>query len=37
MGNKSLAEAKRARADEFYTQWGDIEREINERLLGVQP
>ena len=32
MGNKSLAEAKRARADEFYTQWGDIEREMNAYL-----
>ncbi|WP_319591784.1 adenine-specific methyltransferase EcoRI family protein [uncultured Draconibacterium sp.] len=29
MANKNLAEAKRAKNDEFYTQYHDIEKEIN--------
>lgn len=28
MANKSLSEAKRAKNDEFYTQFGDIQREV---------
>src|ERR1041384_3461867 len=30
--NSNLAAAKAARNDEFYTQWADIEREINAYL-----
>jgi len=30
--NSSLADAKRAKNDEFYTQWADIEREMNAYL-----
>ncbi len=30
--NKHLAEAKRAKFDEYYTQWADIEREMNAYL-----
>lgn len=32
MGNTSLGAARRAKQDEFYTQWGDIEREMNAYL-----
>lgn len=32
MANVSLAAAKRAKQDEFYTQWADIEREMNAYL-----
>lgn len=32
MANASLAAAKAARNDEFYTQWADIEREMNAYL-----
>ena len=32
MANRNLAEARRAKNDEFYTQWVDIEREINAYL-----
>ncbi len=28
-GNSALSNAKRAKNDEFYTQWADIEREMN--------
>ncbi|MDY5152297.1 adenine-specific methyltransferase EcoRI family protein [Actinotignum urinale] len=31
-GNRNLARAKAAKNDEFYTQWADIEREINAYL-----
>jgi hypothetical protein len=31
-GNRALSNAKRAKNDEFYTQWTDIEREINAYL-----
>lgn len=30
--NSNLSEAKKAKADEFYTQWADIEREMNAYL-----
>lgn len=29
MANSNLTEAKRAKNDEFYTQYADIEKEIN--------
>ena len=29
MANKNLHNAKRAKQDEFYTQWRDIENEMN--------
>ena len=29
MANKKLAEAKDAKKDEFYTQYEDIQREVN--------
>ena len=29
MANVNLAAAKKAKQDEFYTQWADIEREMN--------
>lgn len=32
MANMKLTEAKRAKKDEFYTQWPDIEREMNAYL-----
>lgn len=32
MGNTSLGAAKKAKQDEFYTQWADIEREMNAYL-----
>lgn len=32
MANTSLGAAKKAKADEFYTQWPDIEREMNAYL-----
>lgn len=32
MANENLNAAKRARQDEFYTQWADIEREVNAYL-----
>lgn len=32
MANKNLGAARAAKQDEFYTQWGDIEREINAYL-----
>ena len=32
MANANLASAKRAKKDEFYTQWVDIEREVNAYL-----
>lgn len=32
MGNTSLGAAKKAKNDEFYTQWADIEREMNAYL-----
>ena len=32
MANNNLAEAKRAKNDEFYTQYADIEKEINAYL-----
>jgi len=32
MANVNLQAAKKARKDEFYTQWGDIEREMNAYL-----
>ena len=32
MANKNLASAKKAKYDEFYTQYDDIEREINAYL-----
>jgi len=32
MANTNLVAAKRARQDEFYTQWADIEREMNAYL-----
>ena len=32
MGNSNLSNAKNAKNDEFYTQWGDIEKEINAYL-----
>lgn len=31
-GNQALSNAKRAKNDEFYTQWSDIEREMNAYL-----
>ena len=31
-GNSALSNAKRAKNDEFYTQWADIEREMNAYL-----
>lgn len=31
-GNRALSNAKRAKNDEFYTQWADIEREMNAYL-----
>ena len=31
-GNQALSNAKRAKNDEFYTQWTDIEREMNAYL-----
>lgn len=31
-GNRALSNAKRAKNDEFYTQWTDIEREMNAYL-----
>lgn len=31
-GNQALSNAKRAKNDEFYTQWADIEREMNAYL-----
>ena len=30
--NANLVAAKKAKADEFYTQWPDIEREMNAYL-----
>lgn len=32
MANSNLTEAKRAKNDEFYTQYADIEKEINAYL-----
>ena len=32
MANNKLATAKKAKNDEFYTQYGDIEREMNAYL-----
>lgn len=32
MGNTSLGAARKAKQDEFYTQWADIEREMNAYL-----
>ncbi|MDR0592547.1 MAG: adenine-specific methyltransferase EcoRI family protein, partial [Bifidobacteriaceae bacterium] len=32
MANANLTSAKRAKNDEFYTQWADIEREVNAYL-----
>lgn len=32
MGNTNLSAAKRAKNDEFYTQWADIQREMNAYL-----
>ena len=32
MANANLLAAKKAKQDEFYTQWADIEREINTYL-----
>lgn len=32
MANTNLVAAKRAKQDEFYTQWADIEREMNAYL-----
>lgn len=32
MANENLSAARRARKDEFYTQWADIEREMNAYL-----
>ena len=32
MANANLQAAKAAKNDEFYTQWGDIEREMNAYL-----
>src|SRR5262245_44867170 len=32
MANENLAAAKKARKDEFYTQWDDIQREMNAYL-----
>lgn len=32
VANKKLGEARRAKQDEFYTQWADIEREMNAYL-----
>ena len=32
MANSNLGEAKKAKQDEFYTQWADIEREMNAYL-----
>ena len=32
MANNNLADAKRAKNDEFYTQYSDIEKEINAYL-----
>lgn len=32
MANSNLHNAKRAKQDEFYTQWEDIEREMNAYL-----
>jgi hypothetical protein len=32
MANSNLREARRAKRDEFYTQWADIEREMNAYL-----
>lgn len=34
-GNISLAAARSAKNDEFYTQWADIEREVNAYLCDV--
>jgi len=31
-GNRALSKARRAKNDEFYTQWADIEREMNAYL-----
>jgi hypothetical protein len=32
LANANLAVARRAKLDEFYTQWADIEREMNAYL-----
>ena len=32
MANENLGAARKGKQDEFYTQWGDIEREINAYL-----
>lgn len=32
MANKNLVAAKAAKLDEYYTQWADIEREMNSYL-----
>ena len=32
LANSNLGEARKARQDEFYTQWADIEREMNAYL-----
>ena len=32
MANENLTAARRAKQDEFYTQWADIEREMNAYL-----
>lgn len=32
MANENLSNAKRAKNDEFYTQWHDIETEVNAYL-----
>lgn len=32
MANKNLANAKKAKNDEFYTQYADIEKEMNAYL-----
>jgi hypothetical protein len=35
MPNVNLAQAKSAKNDEFYTQWDDIEKEINAYLTKI--
>jgi len=32
MANSNLTKAKKAKNDEFYTQWADIEKEVNAYL-----
>ena len=37
MANKNLTNAKRAKNEEFYTQYGDIQKEIEAYLEVISP